>query len=227
MLYVLKSLFALMLLLGSVTLWAIHPMSIKKETAAYAIDVKYPQGFRDARINATIQAFIEKTKRNFFKEIAGDADVPADTPGKSGLNITYSIPYKTKQGLSVLFYISIYHRGAAHPSNSVAALNFINGRQAQLSDLFRPEIDYLKPIADFCRKKISSKNFSDAKWIAEGTKPTAKNYRIWSFSANGINIIFDTYQVAAYVYGPQTVLIPKSYISALLNQEVAYRVWSN
>ncbi len=225
MLKPLKTMFSLCFIVSSFAVWAVNPVSIKKETPAYILDIKYPQEFKDPRINAAVQSFIEKTKKSFFKEIADDADVPADAPGKSGLNVTYSLPYKTKNALSVSFNISIYHRGAAHPSNTVAVLNFINGRQVNLSDLFRPEVNYLKPIASFCSKEITKKNISDKKWIEEGTKPIDKNYKIWSFSSDGINIIFDTYQVAAYVYGPQTVKIPLSQISSLLNPEVMHSVW--
>lgn len=226
MLNPLKTICFLYFIVSSFAVWSVNPISIKKETPVYILDIQYPQEFKDPRINAAIQDFIEKNKKNFFKEIAGDTDIPADAPGKSGLNITYSLPYKTKNALSVSFNISIYHRGAAHPTNTVAVLNFINGRQVDLADLFRPEVNYLKPIASFCYKKIAAKkNFSDKKWIEEGTKPVDKNYKIWSFSSNGINIIFDTYQVAAYVYGPQTVKIPLSQISSLLNPEIMHRVW--
>lgn len=92
--------------------------------------------------------------------MGSDADVSADAPGKSGLNVTYSLPYKTKNTLSVRFMISIFHKGAAHPANTVSTLNFINGSQVQLSELFRPEVDYLKPMADFCYKN-NGKNISD------------------------------------------------------------------
>ncbi|WP_454780568.1 DUF3298 domain-containing protein [Legionella sp. WA2022007384] len=225
MLKPLKTILSLGIIVSSFTAWAVNPISIKKETPAYVIDVKYPQGFKDPRISAVVQDFIDKTKSSFFKELADDADVPLDAPGKSGLNVTYSLPYKTQDALSVAFNISINHRGAAHPSNTVAVLNFIHGSQVQLADLFRPETDYLKPIASFCSKKIAEKNISDKKWLEEGTKPIDKNYKIWSFSKNGIDIIFDTYQVAAYVYGPQTVNIPLSQISSLLIPEVKNSVW--
>lgn len=225
MLKPLKTIFSLCFIVSSFAVWAVNPVSIKKETPVYILDIKYPQEFKDPRINAAVLSFIEKTQKSFFKEITNDADIPADAPGKTGLNVTYSLPYNTKNALSVSFNISIYHRGAAHPSNTVAVLNFINGRQVNLSELFRPEVNYLKPIASLCSKKITEKNISDKKWIEEGTRPIDKNYKIWSFSSDGINIIFDTYQVAAYVYGPQTVKIPLSQISSLLNPEIMHSVW--
>ncbi|ARB94062.1 DUF3298 and DUF4163 domain-containing protein [Legionella longbeachae] len=225
MLKLVKIVLSLYLTACSYVVYAVYPASVQKETSTYILDIKYPQGFKDPRIDADLQGFIENTKQRFFKEVGADADVSADAPGKSGLNITYSLPYKTKNVLSVRFMISIYHKGAAHPANTVSTLNFINGSQVQLSELFRPEVDYLKPMADFCYKKIIAKNISDKKWIGEGTKPTDKNYKIWSFSSEGIDVIFDTYQVAAYVYGPQTVSVPLSQIASLLKPEVAHKVW--
>ena len=228
MLRSLKIILSLCFIACSFAVWAIViPASIEKETSEYIINVKYPEGFQDPRINAVVQHFIDKTKNSFLQELASYTNVPAQAPGKSGLNITYSLPFQTKNVLSISFNISIYYRGAAHPSNTMAALNFIDGRQVQLADLFRPETDYLKPIADYSRKKLSEKKISDQKWVAEGTKPTEKNYQIWSFAPTGIDIIFDTYQVAAYVYGPQKIAIPLSQISPLLKPEILHTVWGH
>jgi hypothetical protein len=106
-------------------------------------------------------------------------------------------------------------------------LNFINNRQLELAELFVPGADYLKPIAELCSKEITAKNISDAKWIREGTKAVAENYHVWSFTPEGLAIIFDSYQVAAYVYGPQTVAIPLSTIETLVKPELLKTVWKH
>jgi hypothetical protein len=222
-----KILLGLLIFGYSFSSWALTETSLKKETSAYIIDVKYPQGFDEPQINARVQNFIEKNKAHFFKEIKSDTDIPADAPGKSGLNIIYSIPYHKNGVMSIVFDISLYHRGAAHPSNTVTVLNFIDAREVQLADLFRPGVNYLKPIANWCNKIISDKKLSDNEWVLEGTKPIKKNYETWSFSEKGINIIFDTYQVAAYVYGPQKVKISLSQVSSLLKLDIKKRVWGS
>lgn len=200
---------------------------IKKETADYILDIKYPQGFQSAEVNTAIQDYINTIQKSFMNELSEDADTPADAPGKTGLNITYSIPYQTKTALSVRFNISIFHRGAAHPSNTIDVQNFINNRSVKLSDLFVSGADYLKPISEFANKEITSKNISDESWIKEGTKPTTENYSVWHFTDKGIAIIFNNYQVAAYVYGEQTVSIPLSLISSMVKPEISKVVWSN
>ncbi|HFF3625860.1 DUF3298 and DUF4163 domain-containing protein [Legionella pneumophila] len=206
---------------------AITTEVIKKETAEYLLDIKYPQGFQSNGVNQAVKEFITNQQKSFMNELSEDADTPADAPGKTGLNITYAIPYQSTNALSVRFNISIYHRGAAHPSNAVKVLNFIKSQPVQLSDLFVPGSDYLQPIANLAKKEITVKKISDENWIKEGTKPTQENYSIWHFTKNGIAIVFNTYQVAAYVYGEQTVDVPLSLISAMVKPEISKAVWGN
>jgi len=225
--FLFKTVLSLGLAFNVLVAQAINPVIIKKETKTYIIDIKYPQGFQSAEVNSVIKKFIEEIQAGFLKELPQDADVPADAPGKTGLNITYSVPYESNQGLSVRFDISIFRKGAAHPSNNVVVVNFINGKSVKLADLFVSGADYLKPIAALSSDAITAEKISDEQWIKEGTKPIAKNYQIWSFTNEGIAIIFDSYQVAAYVYGPQTVGIPLAKIASLLKPEVAKSVWSH
>lgn len=206
---------------------AITPVSIKKETSTYIIDVKYPQGFKNAKMNTVLKDFIEFTQKSFFNELSQEENIAEDISGKSGLNITYSIPYQKNNALSVRFNISIYHRGAAHPLNTVSVLNFINERQVELSELFIAGSDYLTPIAAICNKEITEKNISDAKWITAGTKPVTENYHVWSFAPQGLDIIFDSYQVAAYVYGEQTVSIPLTAVATLIKPALLQTVWKH
>ena len=224
---VLKTGFILGLILNSVLAYSISPVVIKQETAQYILDIKYPQGFKSPAVNASIKEFIAKTQNSFMAELSEDATTPADAPGKTGLNITYSVPYKTPTALSVRFNISIFHKGAAHPSNTVVVKNFVNGKNVNLGDLFASGSDYLTPIAAFAKKNITEKNISDDNWINDGTKPTAENYSVWYFTPNGIAIIFNSYQVAAYVYGEQTVKIPLSLISRFVKSDIAKSVWGN
>ncbi|WP_040535048.1 RsiV family protein [Legionella drancourtii] len=223
----LKAVLSLCLIVCSFAAQAITPISEKKETSTYVLDMKYPQGFKDTHVNTVVKDFIAFTKKSFYSELSEDENVAADYSGKSGLNITYAIPYQQNNALSVRFNVSIYHRGAAHPLNTVVVLNFIDNRQVELADLFVPGADYLKPISQLCSKEITKKNISDAKWISEGTKPVAENYHVWAFTPQGLAIIFDSYQVAAYVYGEQTVAIPLSTIKTLVKPELLKTVWKH
>lgn len=207
--------------------WAetITPVVIKEETPTYLIDIKYPQGFAEPNVNTTLKKYIAQTQKGFLNELSEDEDTPVDAPGKTSLNVTYSILYNAKSALSIRYDVSIFHKGAAHPINSVVVHNFYKGKALHLIDVFAPGVDYLKPIARFCNKAITAKKISDTKWITEGTKPTLENYSVWYFTNKGIAIIFNTYQVAAYVYGDQTVEIPFSLLASILKPELVNTVW--
>lgn len=211
------------------TAWAetIKPVEINQEKPNYIIAIKYPQGFAGDKVNRAIKNYIDETQKSFLNELSEDADTPADAPGKTGLNVTYSVLFNAKTALSVRFDVSIYHKGAAHPLNTIVVQNFLKGEKIALSDLFLPTSDYLDVIANYSKKAITAKKISDDKWIQEGTKPTAENYSTWYFTDKGIGIIFNTYQVAAYVYGEQTVELPLSVISSFVKPELIKLLWSN
>lgn len=210
------------------TVWtAPTSVSIKKETPTYLIDIQYPQGFAQSKVDAVIKEYISQTQKSFLNELSEDEDTPADAPGKTGLNVTYSLLYNAKTALSVRFDVSIFHKGAAHPINTVVIHNFLNGESIKLAGLFIPGADYLKLIARYCKKTITGQKISDPKWIQEGTKPTLENYSVWYFTDKGIGIVFNTYQVAAYVYGPQTVSVPFTYLASLVKPNLIKMLWSN
>lgn len=206
---------------------SIKTVVVKEEKPSYLMDIKYPQGFTPFEVDILIKEYITATQKSFLSELKEDEDTPADAPGKTALNVTYSILYNAKTALSLRFEVSIFHKGAAHPINTIVVHNFLKGKKVTLADLFIPGADYLKLIARYCKKSITQKHISDRKWIQEGTKATLENYSVWYFTNKGIGIIFNTYQVAAYVYGAQAVEIPFTYLSAQVKPELAHSLWSN
>ncbi|CDZ77435.1 hypothetical protein BN59_01718 [Legionella massiliensis] len=223
----LRSILALIFLCCSLgQAWASKPATvvIKKETTELDLQIKYPQGFANKNIDETVQNFIQSMQKNNRPKAE---KLSADVPGISSLRIDYKIKFQNPKALSLLFSLSAYTRGAAHPANSVQSLNFLNNQVVTLDQLFKPESNYLTELAKLSSAAIKAKQISDKDWIATGTKPTQENYKNWFFSKNGLAIVFDTYQVAAYVYGPQTVLIPKAKLSAWLRPEVSQTLWGN
>jgi hypothetical protein len=204
-----------------------NPVVIHQETPTYTVDIKYPQGFAQSKVNSVIKEYITQTQQSFLNELSEDEDIPVDAPGKTGLHVTYSLLYNAKTALSVRFDVSIFHKGAAHPINTVVIHNFIKGEPVKLADLFIPGADYLKLIARYSKQSITVKKISDPKWIQEGTKPTLENYSVWFFTDTGIGIVLNTYQVAAYVYGPQTVRVSFTYFASLAKPELIKTVWSH
>lgn len=221
-----NSFFAALLLFVSLgNAWALAPKTvvIEKDTTDFYLQIKYPQGFADKNIDTAVQALIADTQKADTPVV--DKNLPVDAPGKNSLYIDYKTKFQNKNALSLLFTISTYSRGAAHPANSVKSLNLLNGKVVTLDQLFKPNSDYLTKIAEQSKTAIMEKKIADKEWVTKGTSPTQDNYKNWYFTKNGLALVFDTYQVAAYVYGPQTVEIPKTTLVNWLRPEVVNAVW--
>ena len=199
--------------------------TIREDNPAFTIVIQYPQGFSQPAINDAIQKYISEQKNNFLQSAGRDKELPTNVPGKDTLNITYQTMYQDNQAISILFNLSAFNRGAVHPNNTAFTFNFINGQSITLGQVFKVYSDYLDVVANLSRTQLFLKKDLDKHQIEEGTKPTAENYKLWYFTARGLAVVFDIYQVAAYVYGPQTVKIPKDKLFPLIKSDVAKAVW--
>lgn len=123
----------------------------------------------------------------------------------------YSITYADSEVISVWYGNSSYS-GGAHPNSNSFTLNFDlkTGRELALADLFKPRSNFLQVLSTYCVQELKKEvqEASDDEWIERGAGPKAENYRSWNISKNGLVVNFDAYQVAAYVAGPQEVVVP-------------------
>ncbi|MBA4696855.1 MAG: DUF3298 domain-containing protein [Legionella sp.] len=233
--------FALCLLFANPSLYAAPKTVLLKKTADKTDQkIEYPQGFSDKKVDEAVQALIKDIQARPCppdqtieptKQATPGLKKPV-TPGKASaskqqrdLYVDYAIKYQKKAAVSLLFNISTYVKGAAHPCNSVRTLNFLQGKPISLSELFLPKVDFLAKLATICKSTLSKKDISTPEWLASGTKPTSENYSRWYWVDEGLVIVFDTYQVAAYVYGPQAVFIPKQAINEFLRPNMAELIW--
>lgn len=213
------------LLITQVGLGAVTTTTIKKVTNTLAINLKYPQGFAQPQINQTISDFVADQQQKIIQIDQAD-NGPATLPGKNSLDISYQVMFENSKVVSVWLAVSTNQRGAAHPANFVRTFNFVNGQQVTLNQIVLSPAN-LKDIADFSQASISQKAISDSTWVAKGTQPTDENYGKWYFTSDGLAVVFDTYQVAAYVYGAQTVIIPLSIVRQWLRPDIMQLVWGN
>lgn len=127
--------------------------------------------------------------------------------------------------------------GGAHPVP--LDTSFVFDRQQQrvlaLDDLFVDPESARKLLADFARTALDRKLLAQApgtheappkvrkEWldnmrgmIDAGTKPEAKNFEQFQVDDGGLLLVFPPYQVAPYVYGTQTVVVPLEVFAAAL-----------
>jgi hypothetical protein len=198
----------------------------------YEISAQYPQitgsNPNFEKFNQAARALVTKEVAGFKKEMAPEPNEeprPENSMG-SDLNVIYKFALAQDDLVSVLFDISSYYQGAAHPNSYSEVLNYDlkNGKALKLADLFKAGAKFLPALSSHCiaeLKKQSKANGDslDDSLINSGASPSAKNYQSWTITKKGLGVTFDSYQVGPYAAGPQYVLVPYSVVKDLVNPD--------
>ena len=200
----------------------------------YEINAQYPQitgpNTNFEKFNQFVRGTVLKKVADFKKDMApeeGDEARPENSMG-SDLTIGYRFDLAQDDLISMLFSVSSYYQGAAHPNSYSQAINYDlkNGKPLKLADLFKPGSKYLQAISSYCiddlKKQSKAKGADgmlDDDSIKNGAAPTAKNYQSWTVTKKGLGINFDAYQVGPYAAGPQFVNVPYSVLKDLISPD--------
>lgn len=197
------------------------------EIAAYYPQITGSGNPNSEKLNQALRALVTRKIAEFRKEMAPKKDEEEPRPENSmgsDINIAYSIALAQDDLASIEFDVGSYYQGAAHPNSYSEVVNYDlkNGKQLNLSDLFKPGAKYLQAISKYCiddlKKQAKAKSLEESS-INSGAAPTTKNYQSWTITKKGLGINFDSYQVGPYAAGPQFVLVPYSAIKELVNPE--------
>lgn len=187
------------------------------------LSAEYPElsgNAKAAGFNALAKTVVTQAFAGFRKDMnsltAADIKMMGADMGNY-IEVGYSIEFADEDLISVNFTESTFE-GGAHPNSGTTTLTYDlkAGRKLNLADLFKPGSKYLARIADYAKNDLqnrkdpeSGENMGIAQdiWL-DGVKPTADNYANWNVTKKGLMITFPAYQVAAYAYGPQTVIVP-------------------
>lgn len=207
------------------------------------IDTAYPQlaggdAARAETFNKAVSEFVTKQTAEFKKQHKADMAEMAKTAADSAnatndannerpgyaLEISYHTPYADKNLISLLVW-SYQFTAGAHGNSFSTTFNYDlnSGRMLKLADLFQPNSGYLKIISAYCVTTLTKQLGADAdsNWLKEGAAPKAENYDSWNITPDGLQITFDAYQVAAYAFGPQEVIVPYSALKAIIKPDGA------
>ncbi len=127
-----------------------------------------------------------------------------------------------------------YQEHMAHPVHSVQTVNIDveSGQVLQLSDLFTDQNKALEIMAAYSElyflkrlaleaKELPKSTFAMAvDMIKKGTKSDVKNFSHWNVVDGYLQIIFERAQVRPSYYGEQTLDIPLSLFSTVLNKKL-------
>lgn len=202
----------------------------------YTLAAEYPQieGSTDAnveKLNQEVSGFVTKEVNQWRGEAGVEPDEEvsgADETMGDDLTIRYDVRLATNELVSIEFWVSTYEHGAAHPLTYSKVINFDlkNGHSLELSDLFRPDANYLDTIASHSINDLKRQNreagegamLSDED-INEGASAKADNYRSWNITPKGLMITFDAYQVGPYAAGPQWAVIPYAALKEIIRAD--------
>jgi len=117
--------------------------------------------------------------------------------------------------------------GMAHPNTIITSYNYCItsvGLLTDISCLFLHQSDYLKYISDYCKMDLKMNAERNGytninEMIETGVSPDVKNFSVWNLSDDMLNITFNAYQVAPYVFGIQSVSIPLSNMTNMINPD--------
>jgi hypothetical protein len=203
--------------------FAVSTEVVKEESteppSPYVIDMEYPvfSGSPEsaaAGLNQQINEIVTR-QRAGFDEMVATPSPPEFMVGPHGFHMRYQVRHNDGRYVSVYFPLSLYNSGAAHPLPYSETLTYdvANERVLQLEDLFQPGSDYLTVLSQKSIADLQSRGLTGGE---SGAEPLPENYRNWNLSPEGLEIVFDPYQVAPYAAGYQIIVIPWAELSDIL-----------
>ena len=214
-------------------------------TNHYKIAVSLPTLPADAKpLGEAMRTTADNAKRDFVQALPDPDTLPEFANRQFELQLDFKVAAQTPAFISVRESGSS-DTGGAHPNPVQAAFVFDRkaGKLVTLDDLFADPDAARKALANFAHDQLLKKFMADAprpgegspeairEWKANmlqmldgGTKPTTVNYSVFIVDAGanqsapspGLRLIFPPYQVAAYVYGTQTVDVPAGVFAKFL-----------
>ncbi|MBU3942800.1 RsiV family protein [Patescibacteria group bacterium] len=186
---------------------------IEEETDDLIINVRYPKT-NSEKVNQEIDNLIQLEINNFKESILDPIEGLS-----SGIYITYITSLNSPHFLSIIFDISLYNSGAAHPISITKVFNYDLNEEKRIEAKNILTNNYLEVLSKICIEKLIKKIEPDEfmlETINNGAGPLEENYQNIAFNENGLVVIFEQYQVAAYALGKQSIEISNSEISDIL-----------
>ena len=202
----------------------------------WTVDCIYPQLNAPAlpmasTVNLDIAGDVQARMQAFE---AGPAAIRVQ-PGKvNTLDGSYSVEF-VRQDLASFTLKWVDDTSGAHPSTTIETLNYdLNtGTRLAFSDIFSDRTGALTVLSQQSRQLLHAVlggNY-DATVVNAGTSPdcpsfegptpscplaAGTNFDTWALKANGLEVIFQEYQVASYADGSPSVVVPWSALGTVL-----------
>lgn len=217
-------------------------------TSRYKIDINY-SGFTDAdsHLLDLLHPRSMQAKREFVQSLPDPKQFPEFANRQMQLLIDFKVAARTHDFVSVR-ETGMQDTGGAHPIPIDTTIIYAvqAHRTVGPDDLFAKPGVARKALAAYARAALRKKIMAQApkpgegspeaikewktnarKMIDDGTQPTTQNFANFIVRAGdgesdpspGLTLIFPPYQVAAYVYGTQTIEVPDSVFTQYLKPQ--------
>lgn len=180
--------------------------------------------------NGTVKSLVDKANDDYKKFLLDMSDEDIKSL-PSEMKLDHQFDYDVvlaNDDLVSLTLTNYVFEGGAHGSTDISSLNYDlkNNRELKLADIFEPNSNYLKIIADYSIADLKPRigEMSDEEWLKKGAEANEENYATWNLTKKGLMITFNAYQVAAYAAGPQTVIVPYDKLKPVLRKD---GVWTS
>ena len=180
---------------------------IKKER----LDVEYPvvEGLADKNVEQYINSVLMGIVDNLIVNTGYYENPMTDVTGR------YHVRTNEKGILSISIEM-YWFAGSAHGMTVLKSVTFdVNtGRIYRLEDLFKENVDYVKPISDIIKRQIQERNIPLIVDFTE-IRPDQDYY----IQNRTLMIYFQLYELAPYVYGFVTFPIPTREIEGIIRED--------
>ena len=211
------------------------PERVKMESNRlnYDIDVSFPQILTPHDETSNIRKINQLIKDTTTKLYQWPINRASERIGhiqgedvRDTVNFTYQVGLATDSFLGLHFIGYSYNGDIAHQVQDSFTLNFdlTNGKQMQLSDLFKPGSKYLEFISRYTIADLSRIK-SDREAYEDSLQPLSKNFDVWQITTTGITFNFHSCRVADCSEGELIVQIPFSDLKPMLKSDIPGRFY--
>ncbi len=187
----------------------------------WEVEIHLPE-LENKDVDKKVRAWLEESVADAVRVVSGDASADPEyfTGGRWGLWGNAEVRQPSASAISVVFQLSQYTLGAAHPMNMVECLNYSlpGAEPLTFDDLFdnpslareimakhAPEI-ILKTLRADCPEAFA--DGEDHPFFDGGFDPDPDNYADVSLLPEAVVVHFQEYQILPYVFGRPEAEIP-------------------
>ncbi|SFD36530.1 protein of unknown function [Bacillus sp. OV194] len=182
--------------------------------------LRYPQVYginknAASKINSTLKKAAEKSYKSYLDLKKAEKDVPKEELCKKtarckySFNSLYEVKYNSNGKLSI-YYLEYTYTGGSRGKNHVTMYNFdlSTGKQYKLNDILKTSSNY-KKVHKYAFKYLSTHEPYSC-YVSKLSDVTVNKNTQFSFSKDGIYLVFQENEIGSYDEVTPFIKIPKS-----------------